>query len=339
MKVYVVSSSSEQADLWQLKEFRDPEVKPGEVLIRVKATSLNYRDLLVAKNKYGSPAAEDLIPLSDGAGEVVAVGLGVSRWKVGDRVAGSFFKEWQSGTFKTEYQAAALGGSASGMLAQYVALPADSVVRIPEHLSFEEASTLPCAALTAWNALMETGPRLTPGSRILTLGTGGVSIFALQFAKAAGLEVISTTSSEEKGKRLLSLGAREVVNYSNHPDWDKEVLSLTGNQGVDHVIEVGGAGTLPKSMTAVGAGGTISLIGVLTGTDALVNPYPLLGKSARLQGIYVGSVAMFESMNSTIERLRIRPVIDTVFAFSEATAALKHLESAQHVGKIVVRVD
>jgi NADPH:quinone reductase-like Zn-dependent oxidoreductase len=339
MKAYVVSSSSEQADLWKLQELSDPEVGPGEVLIKVKATSVNYRDLMVAKNMYGSPAAEDLIPLSDGAGEVVAVGPGVSKWKAGDRVAGSFFKEWRSGTFKTEYQTTALGGSASGMLAQYVALPADSVVRIPEHLSFDEAATLPCAALTAWNALMETGPRLTPGSSILTLGTGGVSIFALQFAKAAGLEVISTTSSDEKGKRLLSLGARAVVNYRNEPDWEKEILSLTGNQGVDHVIEVGGAGTLPKSMTAVRAGGTISLIGVLTGTDAQVNPFPLLGKNAGLQGIYVGSVAMFDSMNATIERLGIRPVIDKVFAFAEAVAALKSLESAQHVGKIVIRVD
>lgn len=339
MKAYIVSNSAEQEDLWQLKEHPDPEVKPGEVLIQVKATSLNYRDLLVAKNKYGSPAAGAVIPLSDGAGEVVAIGPGVTKWKIGDRVVGSFFKHWLSGSFKSVYLDAALGGSASGMLAQYVTLPASSVVHIPDHLSFEEASTLPCAALTAWNALMETGPRLTPGSSVLTLGTGGVSIFALQFARAAGLEVLSTTSSEEKGKRLLTLGAREVVNYRSQPDWEKEVLSLTDNLGVDHVIEVGGAGTLSRSMTAVAAGGAISLIGVLTGSDGLVNPLPLLGKSVRLQGIYVGSVAMFESMNATIERHEIRPVIDHVFAFSDAPAALKSLESAQHVGKIVIRVD
>ena len=339
MKADIVSNSKEQTDLWQQKELRDPEVGPGEVLIRVRATSLNYRDLMVAKNDYGSPATEELIPLSDGAGEVVAVGQGVSKWKVGDRVAGSFFRDWKSGWLRAEYQAAALGGSASGMLAQYVVLPAHGVVRIPEHLSFEEAATLPCAGLTAWNALMESGPRLVPGSSILTLGTGGVSIFALQFAKAAGLEVFSTTSNEEKGKRLLSLGARKVVNYRTHPDWEKEILSLTGNQGVDHVIEVGGAGTLPKSMTAVRYGGTISLIGVLTGTAAEVNPLPLLGKSARLQGIYVGSVAMFELMNVMIEKLKIRPVIDHVFSFSEASAALKSLEAAGHFGKIVIRVD
>jgi len=339
MKAYVVSNSTGQSDLWQQKELRDPEAGSGEVLIRVKATSLNYRDLMVARNKYGSPTAGQLIPLSDGAGEVVTVGQGVSKWKAGDRVAGSFFRDWKSGSPRADHQAAALGGSASGMLAQYVVLPAHGVVRIPEHLSFEEAASLPCAGLTAWNALMESGPRLMPGSSILTLGTGGVSIFALQFAKAAGLEVFSTTSNEEKGKRLLSLGAREVVNYRAHPEWEKEILSLTGNQGVDHVIEVGGAGTLPKSMTAVRYGGTISLIGVLTGTEAQVNPLPVLQKSARLQGIYVGSVAMFESMNATIEKLEIHPVIDQMFAFAEANAALKRLESAGHFGKIVIRVD
>ena len=339
MKAYVVSKATEQTDFWQQKELRDPEAGAGEVLIKVKATSLNYRDLMVAKGRYGTPTADDLIPLSDGAGEVVGIGQGVTKWKVGDRVAGSFFRDWQAGSPLAGHQAAALGGSVSGMLAQYVVLPAHGVVRIPEHLSFEEAATLPCAGLTAWNTLMVSGPRLTPGSSILTLGTGGVSVFAVQFAKAAGLEIFSTTSNEEKGKRLLSLGAREVVNYRTHPEWEKEILSLTGNQGVDHVIEVGGAGTLPKSMTAVRYGGTISLIGVLTGTASEVNPLPLLGKSARLQGIYVGSVAMFESMNATIEKLRIRPVIDQVFEFSQANAALKSLESAGHFGKIVIRVD
>jgi NADPH:quinone reductase-like Zn-dependent oxidoreductase len=225
------------------------------------------------------------------------------------------------------------------MLAEYVVLPADGVVRIPSHLSFEEAATLPCAGLTAWNALMETGPKLKPGSTILTLGTGGVSIFALQFAKAAGFEVLSTTSSEAKGERLRALGAHEVINYRTHPEWEKEIAKLTGGLGVDHVIEVGGAGTLAKSMMAVRYGGAISLIGVLTGADGQVNPLPVLGKNIRLQGIYVGSTAMFDSMNAAIESLKIQPVIEKVYEFDDAPTALKDLESAQHVGKLVVRVN
>ena len=339
MKAYVIPQNPQNEELWQEIEIPEPEVGAGEVLIKVRATSLNYRDILIAKNKYGSPNSPNLIPLSDGAGEIIAVGAGVSRWKTGDRVVGSFFTHWRSGSFKADFHNAALGGSASGMLAQYVVLPADGVLRMPAHLSFEEASTLPCAAVTAWNALMESGPRLTPGSSILTLGTGGVSIFALQFAKAAGLEVFSTTSSDEKGKRLLSLGAREVINYKEHPEWDKQIQLATGNQGVDHVVEVGGAGTLPKSMSAVRFGGTISLIGVLTGADGQVNPLALLHKSIRAQGIYVGSTAMFESMNATLEKLEIRPVIHQVFEFSQAVTALNSFRSAQHVGKVVIRVD
>lgn len=339
MKAYVISKAGEHEDLWHQEELQDPEVGPGEVLIKVKATSLNYRDLRIAKSRYGSPTATELVPLSDGAGEVVAVGPGVSRWSVGDRVAGSFFSHWQSGIFRAEYHNAALGGSASGMLAEYVTLPADGVVRMPGHLSFEQAATLPCAGLTAWNALMETGPKLAPGSAILTLGTGGVSIFALQFAKAAGLEVLSTTSSEVKGEKLRLLGARNVINYRTHPEWEKEVTELTGGLGVDHVIEVGGAGTLAKSIAAVRFGGAISLIGILTGVDGQVNPQPLLYKNVSVQGIYVGSTAMFESMNTTIEALKICPVIDKVFEFAQAMTALKEFEAAQHVGKIVIRVN
>jgi NADPH:quinone reductase-like Zn-dependent oxidoreductase len=342
MKAYVVTQVGEDVELWQQRELRDPEVGPGEVVIKVKATSLNYRDLMIAKSRYGAPTVAELVPLSDGAGEVVAVGAGVTKWAGGDRVAGSFFTHWKSGQFRAEYPNAALRGSASGMLAEYVTLPADGVVRIPSHLSFEEAATLPCAGLTAWNALMETGPKLAPGSTILTLGTGGVSIFALQFAKAAGFDVLSTTSSEVKAERLRALGAlgaHEVINYRTHPEWEKEIAKLTGGLGVDHVIEVGGAGTLAKSMMAVRYGGTISLIGVLTGADGRVNPLPVLGKSIRLQGIYVGSTAMFDSMNAAVESLKIHPVIEKVYEFNDAPAALKDLEAAQHVGKLVVRVN
>ncbi len=339
MKAYVLTQVGEDVELWQQRELRDPEVGPGEVVIKVKATSLNYRDLMIAKGRYSAPTVGELIPLSDGAGEIVAMGAGVTNWAGGDRVVGSFFTHWKSGQFRAEYPNAALGGTASGMLAEYVVLPADGIVRIPSHLSFEEAATLPCAGLTAWNALMETGPKLEPGSTILTLGTGGVSIFALQFAKAAGFEVLSTTSSEAKGERLHALGAHEVINYRTHPEWEKEIAKLTGGLGVDHVIEVGGAGTLAKSMMAVRYGGAISLIGVLTGADGQVNPFPVLGKNIRLQGIYVGSTAMFDSMNAAIESLKIQPVIEKVYEFNDAPAALKDLESAQHVGKLVVRVN
>lgn len=338
MKTYVVSKATEQATLWHQKEVRQPEAGPGQVLIKVRATSLNYRDLLVAKNRYGKPNAEELVPLSDGAGEIISVGAGVSQWKPGDRICGSFFTEWKSGIFRAEYHNAALGGSANGMLAEYVVLPAHGIVRIPDHLSFEEAATQPCAALTAWNALMETGPRLSPGSTVLTLGSGGVSTFALQFAKAAGFKVIATTSSDAKGQTLLSLGASDVINYRTTPDWEKEVARLTGGLGVDHVIEVGGAGTLPKSMAAVRFAGTISLIGVLTGVSGEVNPLPLLHKSVRAQGIYVGSTAMFDSMNAAIEKLKMRPVIEKVYEFDEAVLALSDFESAAHIGKIVIRV-
>lgn len=338
MKAYLASQDTQQPDLWHQAVLPDPEVGPGQVLIKVRATSLNYRDLMIAKGRYGSPNAKELIPLSDGAGEIVAVGAGVTQWKIDDRVCGSFFTNWKSGIFLAEYHCAALGGSTNGMLAEYVVLPAHGVVRVPSHLSFEEAATLPCAAVTAWHALMEAGPKLTPGSTILTLGTGGVSIFALQFAKAAGFEVISTTSSDTKSKKLFSLGARDVINYRDHPDWESKVAQLTNDLGVDHVVEVGGAGTLPKSMSAVRFGGTISLIGILTGTDGQVNPMPLLHKSIRTLGIYVGSAAMFDSMNATIEALKIRPVIEKVYEFNDAATALNDLQLAAHFGKIVIRV-
>jgi NADPH:quinone reductase-like Zn-dependent oxidoreductase len=202
----------------------------------------------------------------------------------------------------------------------------------------EESATLPCAALTAWNALLETGPKLTPGATILTLGSGGVSIFAMQFARAAGFEVLSTTSSDAKGQKLSSLGARDVINYRTNPDWEKEVARLSRGLGVDHVIEVGGAGTLPKSMAAVRFGGAVSLIGILSGRDGQVNALPILLKSVRVQGIYVVSVAMFESMNAMIEQVKIRPVIEKVYEFDEAVTALRDFESARHIGKIVIRV-
>jgi NADPH:quinone reductase-like Zn-dependent oxidoreductase len=225
------------------------------------------------------------------------------------------------------------------MLAQYAVLPETGLVRVPSHLSYEQASTLPCAAVTAWNLLMEPTPRWSPGATVVVLGTGGVSIFAAQLALGAGLRVIATSSSDEKIARLRELGVKDAINYRTTPEWQKEVLRLTDGQGADHVVEVGGAGTLPRSFEAVKTGGVVSLIGLLTGTNIEVNPLPVLFKSIRLEGLTVGSVAMFESMNRTLEALRIEPVIDEVFPLEHAREALAKMESASHFGKIVIRVD
>ncbi|MDB4933326.1 MAG: alcohol dehydrogenase, partial [Labilithrix sp.] len=233
------------------------------------------------------------------------------------------------------------GGTVSteGMLAQYAVLPETALVRIPSHLSYEQASTLPCAAVTAWDLLMEPTPRWSPGATVVVLGTGGVSIFAAQLALAAGLRVIATSSSDAKIARLRELGVADVINYRTTPDWQKEVLRLTGGEGADHVVEVGGAGTMPRSFEAVKTGGVVSLIGFLTGANIEVNPLPVLLKSIRLEGLVVGSVPMFESLNRSLEALRLVPVIDEVFPLDRATEALAKMEAASHFGKIVIRVD
>jgi NADPH:quinone reductase-like Zn-dependent oxidoreductase len=310
------------------------------VLVRVRAASLNHRDLLIARGHFGGPLKDDLIPLADGAGEVVALGAGVTRWKVGDRVAGSYFQTWQAGPFRADYFQHMLGaGSTDGMLAQLVALPDTGVVRIPSHLSYEEAATLPCAGLAAWNALMEPSPRQRPGAAVLTLGTGGVSIFAVQLALAAGLRVIATSSSADKIERLRELGVTDTINYRETPEWQLEVLRLTRGEGVDQVIEVGGGGTLARSLEAVRSGGTVSLIGHLTGTEGELNPFPILVKAVRLQGVVVGSIRTFEDMSRALEEIASRPVIDEILPLHRANEALARMETASHFGKIVVRVD
>jgi NADPH:quinone reductase-like Zn-dependent oxidoreductase len=314
-----------------------PAPKPGprQVLVKVAACSLNFRDLAIVLGTYRMPVKPNLVPLSDGAGEVVEVGAGVTRVKVGARVAGCFFQRWVAGPPLADTHASALGGSIDGMLAQYVVLEEDGVVEMPAHLSFEEGATLPCAAVTAWHALAEHA-RIVAGQTVLVQGTGGVSIFALQLARLMGAQVIVTSSSDEKLARAKELGATHGVNYKTVPDWDKAVVELTGG-GVDHVVEVGGPATLAQSLRAIRIGGRITMIGVLSGA-AEINPMAIFARRANLQGISVGSAQMFEAMNRAIAASGLRPIIDKVFAFDETPAAFRHLQSARHFGKVVIRV-
>ena len=314
----------------------DPEPGAGEILVRVRAVSLNYRDLMIARGEAGLKNLEGLVPASDGAGEVVAVGDGVSRFKTGDRVAGTFFQGWHDGRFEHAYHAGALGGTASGMMAELVVLDEGGAVAIPDHLSFEEAATLPCAAVTAWHSLVGRG-QLQAGQTVLCLGTGGVSIFGLQIAAAFGAEVVITSSSDEKLERARALGATHLINYRTNPDWDEEVRKLTSKRGVDHVIEVGGGGTLQKSLNSAAASGSIALVGVLTGFGGPDGGlFPLVTRNASIHGIYVGSRAHFEALNSFLSKHKLHPVIDCSFALKDAAQAYAYQASGAHLGKIVV---
>jgi NADPH:quinone reductase-like Zn-dependent oxidoreductase len=312
-----------------------PEPGPGQVLVRVRAVSLNYRDLINLRNTAGRNVA-GRIPASDGAGEIVAIGPDVTTWQPGDRVAGCFFPTWIDGRFELRHHRHDLGGTIDGMLAEHVLLSADGVVRVPEHLSLQEVATLPCAGVTAWTALIERGG-LQPGQIVLVLGTGGVSVFALQIATALGAKVIVTSSSDEKLHRARELGAWQTINYRTTPEWDKEVWRLTEQRGVDHVVEVGGPGTLEKSMQSVAGSGHIALIGVLTGFGPpTASLFPLLARNVQLNGIYVGSRAHFEAFNGFLAEKQIRPVIDRLFPFDDAIAAYEHLASGSHFGKVVI---
>ena len=321
-------------DNLKLAERQEAALGPGLARVRVRATSLNYRDLMTVKHGGARGVRLPLIPLSDGAGEVVEAGPGVSRVKPGDRVMGIFMQTWLAGEPTQAHTQSALGGAIDGMLAEQVVLHEDGLVHVPDYLSYEEAATLPCAAVTAWQGLMTKGG-LQAGDTVLVLGTGGVSIFALQFAAMAGARALITSSSDAKLEQARQLGAAACINYKTTPDWEKRVLELTDGGGVDHVVEVGGVGTLEKSLQAVRIGGTVSLIGVLTGSGT-VDPMAILRKSIRMQGIYVGSRAMFEAMNRALSLHTLRPVIDRAFAFEEARQALSYMESAAHFGKIVV---
>ncbi len=322
----------------RLTEMPEPEPKEHEILVKVKAVSLNYRDVMTLEGTY-MPAKHGIIPLSDGTGEVVAAGANVSQFKVGDRVAGCFFPNWIHGTASREMLALARGGGeVDGMAAEFVAISEESAVHIPEQMSYEEASTLPCAGLTAWCALIEEGG-LQPGERVLALGTGGVSVFAMQFALMAGAEVVITSSSDSKLKRAEELGAHHGINYRTCTEWDEEVLKLTSGKGVDHVVEVGGAGTLNRSLRAVKTGGLVSLIGVLAESGPPVNHAVMLGKKIRLNGIYVGSRSMFEAMISAMTLHKLKPVIGETYPFEELHQAYTSMHNGSHFGKIVVRVN
>ncbi|WNG45166.1 NAD(P)-dependent alcohol dehydrogenase [Archangium minus] len=337
MKAYELQKTS-GIDAWVKVERPEPKPGPGQALVRIRAVSLNYRDLLLAEGRYLGPPSRPIIPVSDGAGEVVAVGAGVTRVKPGDRVAPTFFQTWTSGEPTADLRNKALGaGNTDGVLAEYVVLDAEGLVHLPEHFSFEDGATLPCAAVTAWNALVPQG-RLQAGQTVLAQGTGGVSIFALQLARLLGARVIITSSQDEKLERARALGAEGTVNYKKNPDWEEKVLELTGGKGVDHVIEVGGEQTLPKSIRASRSGGHIALIGLLSGSFGKPDPSEAEPKKLQIENIFVGSRVMFEDMNRLILQHRMKPVIDRTFPFEEAREALRYLKEGAHFGKVVIKV-
>ena len=317
-------------------EIDRPTPIAGEVLVRMRASSLNYRDLMMVEGTYNSRLKLPLVPFSDGAGEVVEVGEGVSRWKVGDRVCPIFMQGWVDGELDYSKSKSTLGGDLDGCLRQYAAFNEAGLVRIPDHLSFEEAACLPCAGVTAWNALMVSGG-LQKGDTVLCQGTGGVSLFALQFAKAAGAEVTITSSSNDKLERAKGLGADHVINYREREDWDTVALELTNKRGVDHVVEIGGPGTLQRSMRAVKIGGHIAVIGVVAGKGEFTN-VPIFMKALKLIGVFVGSRVMFEDMNRFVTDKSIRPVVDSTFEFDQVRDALELMKSGGHFGKILVRI-
>ena len=324
-------------DNLKLESIDSPRVDPGEVVLDVKAVSLNYRDLLVVKGLYNPKLKLPAVPLSDGAGVVSAVGEEVERVRVGDRVTSHFVSGWIDGPFRGEYVGTTLGLPKAGLAAEQVVLPAEAVVPVPEGYDFAQAATLPIAALTAWSALVTKG-HLEAGQTVLTLGTGGVAIFTLQLAKAMGATVIITSSSDEKLQRARQLGADHTINYRTRPDWEKAVLEITDRAGVDLTVETAGAGTLDKSLTATRAGGTVALLGALTGLKAQINVGLVLMKELHVAGILVGSRSAFEEMNRFIEQHALKPVIDRTFPFDQLPDALRHMESGRHFGKVVVKL-
>jgi len=334
MRAYEIVSDG-GVDALALNERQSPEPGKGEILVAVRASSINYRDLSTIEDPVPRAVVYPLVPNSDAAGEVIAVGDGVTRFKAGDRVAGCFFQNWSDGNISAAAMASAMGGAIDGVLAEKVVLNEAGAVHIPPHLSYEEGATLPCAGLTAWNCLVEQGG-LKPGKTALFLGTGGVSIIGLQIAKMMGARAIITSSSEAKLERASELGADALINYREIPEWQSRVLELTDGAGVDVTIETGGGGTLEKTMEATRIGGTISLIGVLTG--GTINPTTVMRKSIRLQGVYVGSRRMFEDMNAALALNRIHPLIDQVFEFEGARAAYHRMRGAGHFGKLVVKI-
>ncbi len=310
---------------------------PHEIRVRIHAASLNYRDLLPLRGA-GDDLRDGLVPLSDGAGTVLEVGAEVTRWRAGDRVAPTFFADWQDGPFKKSHLPSALGGGgADGVLSEQIVVPDHAVVALPAHLSFAEAATLPCAAVTAWHALVERGA-LRRGETVLIQGTGGVALFALQIANALGARAIVTSSSDDKLSRAAALGAWQTINYRREPAWDQAVLELTGGDGADHILELGGPDTFERSIAALAAGGKIAQIGVLTGFGPTPNLLPVQFLNAQIHGICVGSGAHFAAMNGFLEAHAIKPVVDATFDYAHVPQAYDYLASGRHFGKVVVQL-
>jgi NADPH:quinone reductase-like Zn-dependent oxidoreductase len=333
MKSYHANSGA-GLDGLTLKHHGEPRPGRCEVLVRVRANSLNFRELSVLRGKYPLPVKPDVVMGADGAGETVALGEGVTRVKIGDRVAAAMFPRWFDGPFTYE-SSPQLGGSLDGMMTELIVLSEDAVVHLPDHLSFEEGATLPCAAVTAWNAL--TGSRrLQAGDTVLTLGSGGVSLFALQFAKLIGARVIATTSSDEKAKRLASLGADSVINYRTTPDWHLTVRELTAGRGVDQVIDIGG-GTLERSIKSTAWEGEVEFIGMLESSPSTLEIRTLYSAIAKVRVVAAGSRAQFIAMNRAITVAKVRPVIDRIFGFEELPSAFRYYESNRPLGKVVIR--
>jgi NADPH:quinone reductase-like Zn-dependent oxidoreductase len=338
MKAIVLSAGATSIDAVQLVERDKPVAGPGEILVRMKAASLNFRDLGIIVGKYfGGPVQRDTVLGSDGAGEVEAVGESVTRFKPGDRVAGTFFQDLPDGP-ADPMSNPALGHSADGVLTEYMVIKEGNAVALPENLSYEEGACLPCAALTAWHAMMQAGKPVKEGDTVLALGTGGVSMFALQFATAVGAKVIITSSNDEKLAKAKAMGASGLINYKTHPEWQDEVRKLTDGKGVDCVVEVGGIGTIDRSMQCLALGGKIGMIGVLAGAEGECNPRSLMLTGSAIHGIFVGNRRMFEEMNKAIEINDIHPVIDKVFPLEDTVEAIGYFKSQAHLGKVVIRI-
>ncbi|GAA3769485.1 zinc-dependent alcohol dehydrogenase family protein [Terriglobus aquaticus] len=326
-------------DALEYRELDVPEPGEGEVLVRISAASLNYRDLMVVRGHYNPRVQKPLTLCSDGAGEVVSVGKDVTTFQEGDRVVASFFLDWNDGPLqRNKPWPSALGEAQQGVLTTYRVLPTRALVRLPDQFTYEEGSTFPCAGVTAWNALTQFQP-VDADSTVLLQGTGGVSIFGLQIARAFGARTIITSSSEDKLARARQLGASEVVNYRNTPEWDRAVSELTQKRGVTHILEVGGAGTLPLSLRAAAPGGLVAVIGILSGTEQPLSLLPLLMHSLQVQGIYVGSTAMLRDLVQFYADHQLKPVVDQVFPFAQAQDALRAMDKAGHFGKLVITLD
>ncbi len=333
MRRWILKAGTTDLDGLMLEDAPMPEPKAGEVRIRVHAVSLNYRDQIVLKGQYGTRLPDrDIVPISDGAGEIDAIGAGVDTWAVGDRVTGLYFA-WLRGIPKGEFSFGLGSIDEDGMLAEYVVLPADRVVRAPASLDYAEAATLPCAALTAWNALYGDHP-IGPDSKVLVLGSGGVSLFAMLLARAAGAQVIATSSQDAKLKRWMDLGASDGINYRDTPDWGKVVLERTG--GVNKVVDAAGTGTLNQSLAALSYGGEVALIGLMTFDDGPLEFTSLMSKGATVRGIAVGNAQMYEAMAQAIDKHQVRPPIDRRFRFENAKDAYQAQSSPELFGKIVI---